>query len=272
MTYGGGMRPDQIAVQLYTLRAETARDLPGTLRQVSEAGYRAVELAGLPPIETGALRDLLAAEQLRPIASHDSLDSLRAGLDEVLDRLTVVGCPLVIVPWLPDAERTDVAGVRRLAAELDEIARACSGRGIRLGYHNHAFEFEPLDGTTVWDVLLDALSPEVELEVDVYWASIGGRDPVELIRGAGERVRLLHMKDMASGPDRADVTPGDGTLPWPEIVAAGTQLNVAWYVVEEDNPKDAIAEVARGREFLRALSETVTQSDERQTRRSGAPE
>lgn len=248
------MRPDQIAVQLYTLRAETARDLPGTLRAISAAGYRAVELAGLPPIDARALRDLLAAEELRPVASHESLDSLRNGLDGVLDRLNVVGCPLVIVPWLPDAERTDVAGVRRLAVELGEIAGACADRGIRLGYHNHAFEFEPLDGTTVWDVLLDDLPAGVELEVDVYWAAIGGRDPVDVIRGAGDRVRLLHMKDMASGPDRGDLTPGDGTLPWPEIVAAGTQLGVEWYVVEEDNPKDAIAEIARGLTYLQGLA------------------
>jgi sugar phosphate isomerase/epimerase len=250
------MRPDQIAVQLYTLRAETARDLPGTLHKVSAAGYRAVELAGLPPIEPEALRDLLATEQLSPIASHESLESLRGDLDAVLHRMTVAGCPLVIVPWLPDAERMTAAGVRRLATELGEIARACAGRGIRLGYHNHAFEFAPLDGTTVWDVLLDVLPLEIALEVDVYWAAIGGRDPVEVIRAAGERVRLLHMKDMAPGPDRGDVTPGDGTLPWREIVAAGTRLNVEWYVVEEDNPKDAIVEITRGLDYLGGLAST----------------
>lgn len=251
------MRPDQIAVQLYTLRAETARDLPGTLSKVSGAGYRAVELAGLPPIEAGQLRDLLATEQLAPMASHESLETLRADLGAVLDRLSTVGCPRVIVPWLPEAERASPAGVRRLAGELSEIARVCAGRGISLGYHNHAFEFEALDGTSVWDVLLDTLTFDIELEIDVYWATIGGRDPVEVIRGAGERVRLLHMKDVAAGPERGDVTPGDGTLPWPEIVAAGTIVGVEWYVVEEDNPKDAIGEIARGLDFLRGLASAV---------------
>lgn len=250
------MRPDQIAVQLYTVRAEIAQDLPGTLHKVSAAGYQAVELAGLPPIGPEALRDLLAREQLRPMAAHESLESLRADIDAVLHRMTVVGCPLVIVPWLPDAERTTAAGVRRLAGELGEIARACAAEGICLGYHNHAFEFAPLDGTTVWEVLLDVLPLEVSLELDVYWASIGGRDPVELIRGAGGRVRLLHMKDVSSGPDRRDVTPGDGILAWPEIVDAGTERAVEWYVVEEDNPRDAIAEIARGRDFLRGLAVT----------------
>jgi sugar phosphate isomerase/epimerase len=249
------MRPDQIAIQLYTVRAETARDLPGTLRKVSAAGYRAVELAGLPPIEPEALRDLLATEQLRPIASHESLESLRRDPDAILDRLTIVGCPLVIVPWMPEAERTTAAGVRRLAAELGEIGRACAGRGIRIGYHNHAFEFAPLDGTTVWDVLLDTLPLDVELEIDVYWAAIGGRDPVDVIRAAGERVGLLHMKDVAPGSERGDVTPGDGILPWREVIAAGTAVDVAWYVVEEDNPKDAFAEISRGLDYLRGLAQ-----------------
>lgn len=251
------MRPDQIAVQLYTVRELAAQDLPGTLRAVSAAGYRAVELAGLPPIEAEALRDLLAAEQLTPMGAHEPLEHLRADLDGVLDRMTALACPRVIVPWLPDAERTTPAGVRQLAAELGEIARRCADRGIRLGYHNHAFEFAPLDGTTVWDLLLEALPREVELEVDVYWVAIGGRDPVDVIQAAGNRVRLLHMKDMAPGPDRVDVTPGDGTLAWRDIVAAGTERNTEWYVVEEDNPKDAIAEIARGRAYLRGLTEVA---------------
>lgn len=251
------MRPDQIAVQLYTLRAESARDLAGTLHSVSTAGYRAVELAGLPPIEPERLRDLLAAEQLQPIAAHESLEALRADVGAVLDRLVTLGCSRIIVPWLPEEERSDPPGVRRLAAELGAIARVCAGRGISLGYHNHAFEFAALDGTTVWDVLLDTLPLEVELEIDVYWAAIGGRDPVEVIRGAGERVHLLHMKDMAPGSDRGDVTPGDGILSWREIVAAGTAADVAWYVVEEDNPRDAVAEIARGLDYLRGLASSA---------------
>lgn len=269
MTYGcpgsirrheASMRPDQIAVQLYTVRELAARDLPGTLRKVSEAGYRAVELAGLPAVASEALRDLLDAEELRPVASHESLETMRLDPDAVLDRMAVLGCPRIVVPWLPEIERSDPAGVRRLARELGGIAAASARRGIRLGYHNHDFEFAPLDGTTVWDVLVDELSPEVDLELDVYWAAIAGRDPVELIRGLDERVRLLHMKDMAPGSGREDVTPGDGILAWPEIVAAGTERGVEWYIVEEDNPRDAIAEITRGREYLRGLATQPTEA------------
>jgi sugar phosphate isomerase/epimerase len=248
------MRQDQIAVQLYTVRELMAADLAGTLGAVSGAGYRAVELAGLPPIRDEELRDLLSAAGLEPMASHEPLESLRVDLDRVLDRMGVLGCPRIVVPWLPEAERSTVDGARALARELAGIARASLARGIRLGYHNHAFEFAPLDGTTVWQVLLDELPPEVDLELDVYWAAIGGRDPVELIEGLDERLRLLHMKDRAPGPEPADVTPGDGILDWPAITAAATERGVAWFVVEEDNPVDAIEEIARGRAFLGGLA------------------
>ena len=251
------MRQDQIAVQLYTVRALAADDLAGTLRRVSQAGYRAVELAGLPTIAAEALRDLLATEQLRPVASHESLESLRLDIGAVLDRMAVVGCPRIVVPWLPASERSTPDAVRGLARELGRIAQAASDRGIRLAYHNHDFEFAPLDGTTVWDALLDELAPGIELELDVYWASIGGRDPVELIQALGARVRLLHMKDMAAGPGREDVAPGDGILPWAEIVATGTERGVEWFVIEGDNPRDAIAEITRGLEYLRGLASPV---------------
>lgn len=254
MPYGSGMRSDQIAVQLYTVRDLAARDLPGTLRAVAGAGYRAVELAGLPPIAPEALRDLLTQNDLRPMASHEGLERLRTDLSATLERLNVLGCPRAIVPWLPDEERSTVADARALARELGRLSVTCADRGIRLGFHNHAYEFAPLEGTTIWQVLLDELPPSFDLELDVYWAAVGGRDPAELIRGADERLRLLHMKDLAVGPDGGDVVPGDGILPWSDIVAASAERAIEWCVVEEDNPRDAIAEITRGREFLLALT------------------
>lgn len=248
------MQIAQIAVQLYTLRDLATTDLDGTLQGVADSGYRAVELAGLPPIEAEDLRDRLHRAGLRPMGAHVGLEDLRVDLEGVLDRMTVVGSPRIIVPSLPDEERATVDGVRAVVREIGDLARRCADRGIRFGYHNHAFEFAPLDGTTIWQVLLDELPADVDLELDVYWATVGGRDPVELIASAGGRVRLLHMKDMSAEPERGDVTPGDGILPWPKIVAAGTAAGVEWHVVEEDNPKDAIAEIARGRRYLARLA------------------
>jgi len=253
----GSMRPDQIALQLYTVREPLGRDLPGTIRRIGEMGYRAVELAGLPDVTPEALAASLSAADLRVIAAHRSLDDLRRDLDRTLDWLTAVGCPRVIVPWL-DVEDRAPARLRGVARELGEIATACRRRDIRLGYHNHVFEFEPAatspSGATAWEILLAELPADVEIELDVYWAAFAGHDPLDLIRDLGGRVRLLHMKDMAAGPGREDVPPGDGVLPWRQIVEAGAQAGVEWYVVEQDAPRDPLAAADRGLRHLSGLA------------------
>lgn len=248
------MRHDQIAVQLYTVRQLAARDLPGTLRAVADAGYDAVELAGLPDVPAGDLAALLDAAGLRVVASHEGIERLRGNLDAVVERLAAVGCPRVIVPWMPEEDRRDIAGVRRFADELNRYSDALEARGMRLGYHNHAFEFEPLDGSTVWEELLPDLSPAVDLELDVYWAAAGGRDPSAEIRANPDRVRLLHMKDKADATEPRDAPVGDGTLPFPELVEAARSSGVEWYVVEQDEPEDALRDIGRSLGYLQTLA------------------
>ena len=248
------MRLDQIALQLYTVRKLAAADLAGSLRAVAAAGYRSVELAGLPETAPGALARLLGEAGLRAIASHEGIQRLREDSLAVADRLATVGCPRIIVPWMPEENRRTVDDVRRFAAELGALARFFADRGIRLGYHNHAFEFAPLEGTTIWDVLLAELPAGVEIELDVYWASVGGRDPVGEIRATADRVRLLHMKDRTPGPEPRDTPAGEGILAFPQIVEAGRTAGVEWYVVEQDDAHDPLAEIAIAARYLESLA------------------
>lgn len=248
------MRRDQIALQLYTVRRLAEQDLAGTLRAVAAVGYRAVELAGLPVTAPGELARDLAASSLTVVAAHESIERLRADLGAVVEPLLELGCPRVIVPWLPEDERRTAEGARRFAAELGELGRRLDERGLRLGYHNHAFEFAPLDGTSVWDILLRELPPEVELELDVYWAAVGGRDPAVEIGVTADRVRLLHMKDRAPGPEPRDVAAGSGTLDFPQIVEAARTADVDWYVVELDEPGDALRDIGSALAYLESLA------------------
>ena len=128
---------------------------------------------------------------------------------------------------MPEADRATAIDVDRFASELGVHARRLARDGITLGYHNHDFEFTALDGTTVWDVLLAGLPPEVELELDVFWAAVGGRDPVTEIGAIADRVRLLHMKDRAPGAALRDAPVGQGNLPFPAIVEAARAAGVA---------------------------------------------
>jgi sugar phosphate isomerase/epimerase len=254
MTYRQRMRHDQIAVQLYTLRRLLAVDLPGTLRAVATAGYRAVELAGLPETAPDELTRLLDDAGLQVVASHESIEDLRDDASAVGDRLAALQCPRLIVPWMPEEDRRNAADVQRFAAELGAYAQKFATLGIRVGYHNHSFEFAPLDGTTVWEVLLRELPPEVDIELDVYWAAVGGRDAAAEIRATADRVRLLHMKDRAAGPEPRDAPAGEGILPFPEIIEAGRAAGVEWYIVEQDEPREPLADVATALRYLESLA------------------
>jgi sugar phosphate isomerase/epimerase len=254
MSYRQPMRTNQIALQLYTVRDRMAIDLPGTLRAVAEAGYRAVELAGLPEIAPDELAELLRESGLQPVAAHEGIERLRHDAGAVADRLVEIGCPRVIVPWMPEDDRRTTDDVRRFAAELGDLARLFAGPGLGFGYHNHAFEFGPLDGTTVWDVLVSELPADVVLELDVYWASVGGRDPETLIRANGDRIRLLHMKDRASGSEPHDAPAGEGTLAFPGIVEAAAAAGIEWYIAEQDEPADPLADVSRALRYLESLA------------------
>jgi sugar phosphate isomerase/epimerase len=251
------VRDDQIALQLYTVRRPLADDLPGTLAAVAAAGYRSVELAGLPPLTTDELGRALADAGLRPISSHESMERLRADEAAVVDRAAALGCARIVVPSLPAADTGSADAIRRVAAELGGLAARLESRGIRLGYHNHASEFEPRDGGSVWAVLTEALPLGVDLEIDVYWASIGGQDPATLIDAHADRVGLLHMKDRSPGVDPRDVPVGEGVLAWPAIVAAGQAAGVEWYIVEQDEPEDPLVDIATARRHLEGLVEVT---------------
>ena len=125
---------------------------------------------------------------------------------------------------------------------------------MAFGYHNHDFEFAPLEGTTPWDVLRTELPATVDLEVDVYWVSVAGLDPVTVLRSVAGRLRLLHMKDRAPGTAIHDAPVGAGILDVPGIVEAGRSANVDWYVVEQDEPGDAIADITASAAYLESLA------------------
>jgi sugar phosphate isomerase/epimerase len=107
----------------------------------------------------------------------------------------------------------------------------------------------------VWDVLLGELVPEIEIELDVYWAAVGGRDPVAEIEATAGRVRLLHMKDHTAGSEPHDAPVGEGTLPMPAIVDAARAAGVEWYIVEQDEPQAPLDDVTRSLRYLESLAQ-----------------
>ena len=248
------MREDQIALQLYTLREYTARDMPATLRQIAEIGCTAVEFAGYGGLSAQDIHAILDDLGLRASGAHIPLDSWETNPERVISEMHALGCAHAIIPIIPP-ERRGEESVPRLADSFNRWGELCRSGGVTLSYHNHAFEFAPLGGTTMWDTLLRETNPElVHLELDLYWVRYGGVDPVSALRDLGDRVSLVHLKDMAPDEQRSDLPVGEGTMLWPELLRAADDAGAEWYVAEQDNPRDAFEDVRSSLQYLRGLS------------------
>ena len=225
------MTANPAALQLYTVREQLATDRAGVLKRVAAFGYGAVEPFGILGDPDGLRADMDAAG-----LSACSVHAMPVGeeAEAVMSAARTLGADTVIVPYLPPPRFADADGVRGVAAELNEASARLAGQGLRLGYHNHDFELSSLvDGTPALEVLADQLDDAVLLEVDTYWAAVGGQDVPALLGRLGDRVRYLHVKD---GPivDREDfmTAVGSGRMPVAEILAASP--SATWHVVELD--------------------------------------
>lgn len=250
-----GLDLDRVALELYTVREPAATDFPGTLKQVADMGYRAVELAGLHGMTAAGVKQTLDDLGLRAMAAHISLDRFATDTAGAIAEAQTLGCDLAIVPFVPPERRTAEA-TRAMAAAFNDYATQCQAAGLRFGYHNHAFEFEPLaDGATLLDLLLDGTDPAlVNVELDVYWVAYANQDPLALIERLAGRLPILHLKDMEAGPNRADAPVGSGTIEWEPILAAGAAAGVDWYVTEQDNPADPLEDAAASLRYLQQLA------------------
>ena len=233
----------QIALQLYTVRDETQRDFTGTLRRVAQMGYRGVEFAGYGNLTSQEMSALLAETGLRAASTHLALQALQGPqLEASMRYCRDIGCPFIVLPSLPHEQRTR-EGIQGLAPQLNAIGQCCQEQGIGFAYHNHDFEFARVDGSYLLDYLLQATDPSlVKIELDIYWAAYAGVDPVAYLHTLGDRVALIHLKDMAA--DRSMTEVGKGILDMQEICAFA-QTRSLWGFVEHDHPHIPSLESAR---------------------------
>jgi sugar phosphate isomerase/epimerase len=247
-----------IAVQLYTVRSEAGQDFPGALRRLAEGGAKAVEFAGYGGMPIGELDALLDELDLRVAGAHIPLAAWEENPDAALADLVVAGGEYAVVPWLSPERRGSAAETRELAANLNRWAALAKAAGLGFAYHHHDFEFFPLpdgDGDTIYSIIRDETDPAlVGIEVDVYWAARAGLDPAHLLNELQGRVPLLHLKDLGPAPDHADLPAGEGSLRWDEILPAATAAGARWWVIEQDNPADPIADALRAIRNVEELS------------------
>ena len=242
-------RPDQLSVQLYTVRSALAEDFEGTLATIAGFGYTQVEPFAFTDF-LDQLRSALPAHGLSAPTTHVRL--LAGDQEAIFAAAQELGVQTVIDPFVDPARWQSADGIKQVADGLNAAAEKAAKHGLTVGYHNHHFELESrIDGKHGLEILADHLAPEVVLEVDTYWAYAGGADVPALLRRLGGRVVALHVKDGDGSLDTTKQVPvGSGSLPvWDFIDAAPDALRV---VELDDSEGDLVQAVGASRDYLMA--------------------
>jgi sugar phosphate isomerase/epimerase len=246
--------PQPIGLQLYTVRDLMQRDVHATLRQVAGVGYRVVEFAGLFDKKPTTVAKWLKETQLSSPSSHIPIDRLRNDIQGVVDECRTLGNTYIVCPYLDVKDRGKAADDwRKLAADFNRFGEQVKRAGMQFAYHNHDFEFAKLpSGEMGYDILCRECDPKnVKLEMDLYWITKAGQDPLAYFAKYPGRFPCVHVKDMTGSGQITNV--GEGRIVWSRIFAKRREAGIEHFFVERDNPTNPIADITVSYGYLAKL-------------------
>jgi sugar phosphate isomerase/epimerase len=250
-------RLDRIGIQLYSLRRELAKDFERTLARVAEIGYTEVEFAGYYDRTPAQVKAALERTGLRAPSAHIPISLLRESWAKTLDEARVMGHRYLIVPSIPEDELATADGVTRVAELFQRAGAEAKAAGLRLGFHNHDVDFMPIGGRggkAPFDLLLEKTDPaHVAFELDLYWISKAGRDPLAYFARYPGRFELVHVKDSGGPPEHRMVDVGRGTIDFKRIFARRREAGIQHFFVEHDDPPDPLGFARASYTFLSRL-------------------
>jgi sugar phosphate isomerase/epimerase len=260
----------RVGVQLYTVRGDLEKDFEGTIAKVAALGYKEVEFAGYFGRTPEQVRTIVRAHGLSAPSAHVDYPSLAADtLPAVIDAAHTIGHTYLVNPWIDETVRRQPDIWKRAADVYNRAGAAAAKAGIQFAYHNHNFEFAPVNGELPFDTLLERCDPGlVKIELDLCWIAAAGRDPVEYFRRYPGRFPLVHVKGLSkipAQPASGAAVPIEEVLPavtdvgnhdvidWKGIFAHSPQAGIRHYFVEHDIPKAPFDSLKRSYDYLQAL-------------------
>lgn len=258
-----------IGLQLYTVRDAMQKDAIGTLAKVAAIGYNSLEGATYTGtqkfygMEPAAFAKVLKQNGLIMPSSHYRLGeekvdgqiqkgTMLSGWDKAVDDAAAVGIKYMVCAYLSEAERGGLDHYKMVADELNKAGERCKKSGIQLCYHNHDFEFEVQGSTLPYNILLNTDKDLVKMEMDLYWVSKAGKDPVDLINQHPGRFPLFHVKDMDNTSAKAFTEVGNGTIDFKRIFKYADKAGMKYFFVEQDRtPGDPFASITKSISYIK---------------------
>lgn len=234
-----------VGLQLYTVRDQCVKDFEGTIKQIAAIGYKQVEVYDFYGKTAAEARKLLDDNGLKAPSGHWLLSVLQKKLEKSIEDAKTVGCEYMVMPIVENpTDRRTLDQYKRLAASYNKFGEQSKKAGLQFAYHNHNYEFQTIDGKLVLDYLMAEVDPElVKFELDCFWVTHAGHDPVALFEKYPGRFPMLHIKDLKAGnPDTTELDArmglfaevGSGTIDWKRIFAAAPKGGLKHYFVEQD--------------------------------------
>lgn len=261
----------QLGLQLYTVRNELAADRDGTLQAIADIGYKQVELMstvdGADLAKAAKDRGLNVTSAFfnwKTIVAPEEEDAPR--IEDVIEAGQEMGLRYLVFGYVGKGYRETADHLRKIADAANAAGEKIQQAGMKLCYHNHAFEFQPLKKDRLgFDVFFERFDPNlVSFEVDVFWVAVGGWDPAEILRRLDGRVSQLHLKDLKPGtgtifdeavvPDTAFQEIGDGSIDFAKVIAVAEEIGVEQCHVEQDQSPAPLQSIGESHSYLKALS------------------
>jgi sugar phosphate isomerase/epimerase len=257
----------RVGAQLYTVRDAMQKDFEGTLAKVAAIGYKEVEFAGYFDKSPQQIKEILSRNGLTSPSAHIDYPSLTGDAwAKAIEGAKTIGHDYLINAWVDESVRKEPGSWKRIAETYNRAGEISKKSGIQFAYHNHNFEFEPVDGKLPYDFLLETCDPKlVQMEMDLCWITSAGKDPLDYFRRYPGRFPLVHVKGLSKKPAQGAATPIPEVLPditdvghhdiidWKRIFAHSKEAGINHYFVEHDVPKDPFASLKASYEYLSTL-------------------
>jgi len=244
-----------VGLQLYTIRDAMSKDVPGSLKKISDLGYINLEMANYANgkfygYEPSEFKKMVTDLGMVILSSHTQVEALGITLDnakKMAEDHAKIGVKYCIQPWVVEEARKTLDSYKKMAADWNKVGGIMKENGIQFGYHNHNFEFDTVEGKIpYYDVFMVELDKDlVTMELDLFWATKAGQNPVEMFKKYPGRFQLFHMKDMFTKeapfykPVTNDFAPvGAGVIDFKAILAARSIAGNKYLLVEQDSTKD----------------------------------
>jgi sugar phosphate isomerase/epimerase len=256
-------RIERLGLQLYTVRTEMAKDFEGTLAKVAASGYQEVEFAGYFDQDPKKVRAVLDRNKLTAPSTHLDYATVENKLDQAIETSRIIGHQFIVNPWLDEEMRKQPDVWKRVAATFNKAGETCKKAGLQFAYHNHHFEFVPVNGIAPFDVLLKECDANlVNIELDLCWTTVARQDPVALFQRNPGRFPLVLVKGLKKIPDGQPPVPFDQAIPnitdvgtddmidWKRIFAQSREAGIKHYFVEHDQPSSPFDSIKASAGYL----------------------